>query len=716
MRKLIFGLILVLPIYVLAQAPGCPHISGGNDTTTCGTSSVTLTATCLATGATDSYLVSSIPFAPPYPVTSGTPFSLGTDDIWSSSPISLPFNFCYFGQSYNQLWVGSNGVITFSNPGSTYCPWSFSATAPSSSLIMNAIFGVYHDIDPSVCGNIRYSILGSYPCRTFVFNFDQVCHFSCTSIKTTSQIVLYEGTNVVEIYIHNKPLCSSWNGGNALVGIQNSTGTVAYTPPGRNTGAWSTSNEAWRFTPNGLSNYTISWFSGGAVVGYGNTLTVAPTTTTEYIALVTYDNCDGTQYIDQDTITVNIGVSDIIVTATDTTICNGESTTLNGVGATIYNWSSGQTGNPITVSPSSNTTYIVTGTDAFGCEDIDTIDIFVNPLPNVNLTATPSAICSGEQSIIVANGADIYSWSSSGITTDSLFENPMATSNYSVTGTDVNGCTGMANVTVTVNPTPQIDIQAVPQNGCEPLSVNFSALITPASSSYDWSFGDGTSSSTANPVKVYASAGTYDVSLEVLSIDGCKNADTLLGFIEVYPLPVADFMADDINVTMDDPEVSFTDLSSGASFYFWNFGDFGSTSNYSTLANPYHYFSGPGDYIVWQTVETAHGCRDSAFLLIHVDLNIAFYVPNAFSPYSPDGINDVFRPYGIGVALGENDYQLKIFNRWGNSVFTSDQIEDGWNGEINGEMATPGTYSYVIDVKFGDGLWHVFTGKITLIR
>ncbi len=71
----------------------------------------------------------------------------------------------------------------------------------------NAIFGAYHDADPSECGNIRYAILGAYPCRTFVFNYDAVCQYSCTNTQTTQQIVLYETTNAIEVYIQNKPSC-----------------------------------------------------------------------------------------------------------------------------------------------------------------------------------------------------------------------------------------------------------------------------------------------------------------------------------------------------------------------------------------------------------------------------------------------------------------------------------------------------------------------------
>ncbi len=710
------ALLSLLPFSAIAQAPGCPFIAGSNDTATCGTSSVTLHADALATGLSTSYTVSSIPFAPPYPVTSGTVFSLGTDDIWSSAPVTIPFNFCFFGSSYNQIWVGSNGVLTFTNPGSTYCPWSFSASVPSNALIMNAIFGVYHDIDPSICGTIRYATLGSYPCRTFVFNFNQVCHFSCTSIQTTTQMVLYEGTNVIEVYVYNKPLCSSWNSGNSLIGIQNSTGTLGYTPPGRNTGAWTASNEAWRFIPSGPSNYTISWFANGALLGYGTSLTVAPTVTTDYITVVTYDNCDFTQYIDRDTITVSIGVSDIQLSATDTTICNGENTTISASGATIYSWSSGQSTSDVTVSPSSNTSYIVTGTDATGCEDIDTLDIFVNPLPSISASVSPVGICTGDTAIVSAAGAISYLWNTTSVDTSVLAVSPTATTTYSVTGTDANGCSNTAQTLLTVYETPQVVLNVTPSSGCEDLQVQFSAAVNPTAATYEWLFGDGSGSSAASPGHIFPNPGIYDVSLKVASIDGCENSVTENSFVEVYPLPVSNFIADNYTVTMDDPMVDFTDLSTIPSTWMWNFGDYGSSTNYANIANPNHTFSSPGDYVVWQTVYTNHGCSDSSFAVVHVNLNIAFYIPNAFSPYTSDGINDIFRPYGIGVALTDGSYSMRIFDRWGQMVFESKNIEDGWDGKFNGEYVAPGVYSYIIDVQYGDGLWHVFSGKTTIMH
>ena len=149
-----------------------------------------------------------------------------------------------------------------------------------------------HDINPNTCGDINYMILGSSPSRQFVVNYSEVCHFgsSCSENTTTSQIILYESSNTIDINIFDKPLCVDWNEGLAAVGVQNMDGTIGFAPPGRNTGAWVTSNEFWRFTPSvGEANYELAWYDGDTIVGTDDTVTVYPTETTEYTAAVTYN-------------------------------------------------------------------------------------------------------------------------------------------------------------------------------------------------------------------------------------------------------------------------------------------------------------------------------------------------------------------------------------------------------------------------------------------
>lgn len=255
MKKFVFlALVVCFSYSTFSQGPGCPNVTVSATSTTVGCSNpcTTLSAVAFNIGETTSYSVTSIPFNPPFPITSsGNALFVNQDDIWSGV-INLPFPFCFWGNVYNQCVVGANGLISFNlSYANQFCPWSFSASCPSNNLPLNSIFGAYHDIDPSVCGGIFWDVVGAPPCRTFVVKYVNVCHYSCNNLQSSMEIVLYETTNVIEVYIQNKPTCNSWNNGNALIGIQNANGTTGLTPPGRNTGPWSASNEAWRFVPTG---------------------------------------------------------------------------------------------------------------------------------------------------------------------------------------------------------------------------------------------------------------------------------------------------------------------------------------------------------------------------------------------------------------------------------------------------------------------------------
>lgn len=723
MKNTIFFLSLILFSFSSIGQTGCPSLEAGpaptfstGDTTICAPTTLTLTANVFHVGYTDTYTVSSIPYAPPYPFTSGVAIPLSIDDAFGPV-VTLPFQFCFFGQSYTQLVVGANGIISFDLTNANQsCAWSYTASLPSTSLFRNAIFGAYHDIDPSVCGSFRYGVVGSYPCRAFIMNFDHICQFSCNSLQSTLQVVLYEGTNVIEVHILNKPTCSSWNGGRCVIGIQNSAGTTAFVPPGRNTGSWSTSNEAWRFTPNGIPSYTISWFNNSTILGYNAQENVYVDHPDSFIAIAAYDFCDGTQLIFRDTVHVYMNTQDVAISTSDSVLCLGESTTLTAAGGDSFVWSDGSTNISTTVSPTSSGYYSVTGTYMGTCYATDSIYITVNQPPAILLDASPPAVCMGDSASLIAQGGVFYSWNSLPDTVGSVIVAPLSTTTYSVTGTDTNGCSNNAQVTLTVNDLPTITLHASPEDGCEDLFVQFYADVTPPAAVYNWSFSDGVTSTSATPTRTFSIPGKYDATLDAITADGCEDKKTESSIVDVYELPVSNFIADTPSVTMDNPVVNFVDMSTLAANYFWVFGDYSSTSNYSNEANPSHTFSGPGDYIVWQTVYSQDGCSDSSYTVVHVELNMAFYIPNAFSPFNEDGINDVFQPYGIGIGLEEGTYSMLIFNRWGRLVFQSDDIDYGWNGKIDGSMAAPGVYSYRIEVKFGDGLWHVYNGKITLIE
>lgn len=299
----------------------------------CSSSTCTnLEATSLQLNEPTNYTVSSIPYSSlPYQFSClQNAVSVNVDDVWSPT-INLPFNFCFYGNNYNKCLIGSNGVITFDT--NTYAPggyneWLFTSNLPNTSLFRSAIFGVYHDIDPSKGGRVGYELITlTSGCRALVASWSDIPMYSslCNSQLYTGMIVLYENTNVIEVYIKEKNVCSTWNDGNAIVGIQNGAGTAAVVAPGRNglDANWTVASgtgEAWRFTPSGPSLTNISWYQGtitpanlitGATTNSsGSTLTstinVCPTVSTTYHAQVTYSLCTGAlQYSDTAVITVN---------------------------------------------------------------------------------------------------------------------------------------------------------------------------------------------------------------------------------------------------------------------------------------------------------------------------------------------------------------------------------------------------------------------------
>jgi len=290
---------------------------------------------------TTDYSVESIPFSPPTALTNETLVNITEDDTWGQA-LPLPFNFCFYNQGYDELIIGDNGIISF-NQALAFGDNAFSAaTIPNSSMPTNAIFGAFHDLtnDTNVfgctdnpatpeneCGEIKTYITGIAPQRTFVISYENLNHFSCEGPdeqRSSSQIVLYESSNIIDVYIQDKPLsCETNFRRNALIGIQNQDGTLAVTPPNRNTSIWSTTNEAWRFTPNGIPATVIQWKDGdGTDISNDNEITVCPEENTSYSASVTYNFCNGETLTLNDDIDITIALTFPVAIDNEVTVCD----------------------------------------------------------------------------------------------------------------------------------------------------------------------------------------------------------------------------------------------------------------------------------------------------------------------------------------------------------------------------------------------------------
>lgn len=464
-------------VSVTNAQPGCPAVdAGSNVQLPCGTNCTTLTATPFPSGNTTSYSVGAIPYTP-FSYTAGTPILVNIDDIWSSA-INLPFTFCFFGNSYTQVVVGANGLITFDvSQANLGCVWDLTSagTMPTANIYGNSIMGPYHDIDPSLGGNISYQILGTAPCRIFVISYNQVPMYNsdnflstCSGMDATHQIAIYETTNAIEIYIAHKDACpdggflqTGWNDGLAVEGIQNATQTVAYTVPGRNNSVWTANNDAWRFTPNGPSIVSVAWFQGANQIATGNSVQVCPPTATTYTAQATYLPCSGgTPVVVTDDVTVSLaGSLQSSITSSQNISCFGATdgsataTVSGGTPPITYGWSNGA--GTLSITGLSAGTYVFTATDAASCTRSDTVRITQPTQLVTNVTDVTQTNCSGTGTgtlTATASGGTYgysYSWNSSPVQTDSILNN-VAAGTYTITVTDSKGCTATSSGTLTI--------------------------------------------------------------------------------------------------------------------------------------------------------------------------------------------------------------------------------------------------------------------------
>jgi gliding motility-associated-like protein len=256
--------------------------------------------------------------------------------------------------------------------------------------------------------------------------------------------------------------------------------------------------------------------------------------------------------------------------------------------------------------------------------------------------------------------------------------------------TDTTGCPAVVDsIYVEVNPKPSVSFLPSPFNGCEPLSVNFQDMSFPNIGKWDWTFGDGNTASIQNPTHVYA-AGTFGVQLSVETVEGCSASFYVPNIITAYPKPKPFFEAVPPVTTIDEPTISFTDMSQNGINYWWSFGEPSSSDNNSSLTSPSHTYSNDGVYQVWLILTSDRGCVDSIKREVMVIID-EIKVPNIITP-NGDGFNDVFYIENIDKLEWSN---IIIYNRWGMVVYRSENYKNDWNAE----NLADGVYHFTLEYK-----------------
>jgi gliding motility-associated-like protein len=538
----------------------------------------------------------------------------------------------------------------------------------------------------------QFSTAGITPVPTVTFapNFN-----SLTPTVTVNQVGLYSF-----ILRENNTICGMRRD-TVRVLVTNITQTTTYTPP----------------SCGGLSDATITITSPLAEeYSFNNGTTWQTAATQGGFAAGTYTVCSrnfaGCQTCSQ-VVVIDPPVVTISASA-DTLICENGTATLiaSATGGTSYtfNWDhTTNTGATQLVNPLANTTYTVYATNQNNCDSpVESIVVNVrNPITGT--ISIEDTICPGYPTTLSATAVGgigapftfVWSTAETGVGTDHTISNvnPSYTTTYTVTVEDVCESTPLVMTTrVVVAPLPIPLISTDINNVCEPAVFNLTNETDPTMvQDVFWSLSNGDmfqnqSTVTTSPMW----DGLYDVQLIVTSPQGCIDSTTFYNYLNVYPKPIADFRYSPNPVMMFNTKVKFVNYSINGDTYQWFFTD--GNPSYSAMEDPTVFYPDgvTGQYDVMLITTSEFGCVDTAMQTVIVLPEILLYAPNAFTPD-----NDEFnQDWGISISgVDIYDFQLLIFNRWGEIIWESNDPAGRWDGTYNGTRVQQGVYTWTIRTK-----------------
>ena len=489
-----------------------------------------------------------------------------------------------------------------------------------------------------------------------------------------------------------------------------------------------------------VSDFT--WISGADTIshGIGNDTIRAPIGSNQIISeiklTVTQAGCSNTNILNGIKVTPNIKLSVL-----DSIGCEPFTARFLATiaGAVSFDWDFGD-GNVLSGSVATPShTYQQTGnypvkvkaTTNKGCINEAAKDsaVQVKPIPTAGFTPLGAECLNKENNSIsyLGNGNpfDRYIWNLTKLDALEIIQNPKETSGPLIfnlknkpqaeIGIKVITKYGCQSVpaTILLKRKPDFSFSASSNGGCVPFETQFSAVANDPVDRliYKWDFGDGTNGLGSKVKHIYENPNQkYDIILYAFSsITGCSDTLQRNEFVSSHPLPVAQFSVDHPIVYNDKPTVRFSNLSTGANTYLWNFGD-GKTSD---LKDPVHDYSGTGSFTVLLQVYNEFMCSDTASAKIYVAY-YQLFPPNAFSPNAPNLIDREYKLSSEGISSA--GYHLTIISRWNDVVFeVRDEIK-GWDGHmLNGSFAPAGVYVWVLNFTDFLGRKHRQTGTVTLV-
>lgn len=589
LKKVLFvSLTALLFLNAGLQAQSCFNVAAGNDTTiSCLQNTINLKARIPDVRTTETYSVTQIPYTPyAYTTPFGTEDPLVYADDHFSDSFNLPFPFCFYGNTYNKICVGSNGVITFdivtnANKLEGYqitngdsIPYAggvpndqFTFYAPKAS-----IFLAYYDMDPttSVAGRkIEWRVEGNAPCRRFVVSYYKIGYYAqgggnCpnNTNSCTMQAVLYEGTGIIDVFYEFKPGCVFSQGGLSIAGVQNWKQTAAVTPTGKNGTVWTAINEGYRYVPSGTSSLLnrVELYKNGTLVSTGTTMPVGngeleatftgivqPEDSMSYVVRAFYKQCDDNSIETEgsDTIivykTINT-VSTNIVSPVCAASGNGQIIITSPIGA-IYEYSANGTTwqtSPVFNLPAGTYTIIarLKGSTCTG----DTTVTITAPLPFFANAIKKDLLCNsdnkGEVNFNPTGPIAPFEFSSDGgltYQTSGTFSN-LAAGSYNFRIKNGNGCTKDTTVIIT-EPTLLIANTIASQASCTNTDGSISINAAGGTPQYSYSIDNGNTYQPANIFTV--GIGNYP-NIKIKDANGCiANSSAVVTLNDTMRLQLA---------------------------------------------------------------------------------------------------------------------------------------------------------------------------------
>ena len=603
-------------------------------------------------------------------VTSGTSVSASYTDDASYGPFPIGFDFQFFGETHSHFNVCTNGFIDFQTYLSNGTSPTYAIPSGHAAVPKKAIFGLYRDWDLSNAGDIKYQTMGTAPTRYLMVKFMSVPLFNYPSILGSFQIILYEGSNTVEIKILSGPTNTGPYANKGIIGIHNEYGTVAYVAPGYNLTPFDIYNYAVRFVPQ-----VPHWYNPmGDIIAIGDSVSFAAVQEGTYL-------CEAYTYCGLETDSFSIEFpSNVVDLGPDQVLCPQETIVLQATDTLDLLWSTGEQTPSISIE-NEGYYWVQASLNNGLCEWYDGVAVSREEMNYFD--GLDASICTGETLVVTLDTNFVYQWENG---SSQNWVEVTDTVSYSLTVSNSN-CTiidtlSLEPVLLPVPLSSLIDdttkcpnLPLLLDGGNEPLY------------QYAWSTGDNIHIAQIDAV------GTH--YLTITDPNGCFTIDSVEVGIQPYAEAGFDFYE-------AFGTVQFVNTSSNAYSYVWDFGDW-SALDYSQ--NPVHlYPSYTQNAWYTPTLVAQNQCGADT-----VSANILIF---DIDEQSADGQLQIFPNPNNGHFIlsgslgGSEEITLRVYNSTGQGIFEKplSSLKD-IDEEIDLGQIAPGVYFLKAESKNESKAW-----------